>query len=285
MIDISNQFVIGDDNFESVMSPVIAGRRMGMGYVPRDFERQPFGSISAAPPINPDDMILIDMELWPELIAEQDAKKTSLHWLRKTANHGGPIDALDQGQFGDCWAFSVTQCIQLARAIANMPHIPLSGTSLAVGIQGMKEGGWCGLSLDGAAKRGVVPQSLWPQHNKAAKFNTAAAWEAAKDFRTGEAWVDISVPVYNRALSRQQLGSCLLAGLPCAGDYNWQGHSLCLVRLVDVYQNRKATDFSRYGIGNFNSWTNDYGDNGEAIYKDSKAWPDGAICLRTVWGG
>ena len=117
------------------------------------------------------------------------------------------------------------------------------------------------------------------------QWNTEANWQAAKEFRVTEGWVDLQPAVYSRDMSAQQVATCLLNRLPVIGDFNWWGHSVCVMDLVDVYPSRAANDPRRYGTRILNSWRDSWGDLGEGVLKDSKAWPDGGAAPRVAWGG
>jgi len=139
--------------------------------------------------------------------------------------------------------------------------------------------------LDWFMTRGCVPESLWPAKSMSQKYNTQENWKVAAEYRVTEGWVDLKPAQYDRDMTIQQVGTCLLMQIPVIGDYNFWSHSVCLMDLVDVYPNRSATDKSRYGVRINNSWTDSYGVLGEAVLKDSKAWPDGGAAPRATWGG
>ena len=130
--------------------------------------------------------------------------------------------------------------------------------------------------------RGVVPQSLWPAKSMSRTYNTQANWKEAMKYRVTEGWIDLAASVYDRDLSNLQVGTLLISGVPVICDYNWWGHSVCGMDLVDVYPTRSARDFSRYGIRILNSWTDGWGDNGTGVLKDSQAWPDGSVAPRAT---
>lgn len=279
--DLSGCYVIGDDS-EGFEPP--DGMRMGL--IPRDYDEHPVGCYGSAPPYSIDDMPLIDWAVMPEMIREMETKKSRLSDIRRRGNNGQPIPSLDQNGQGYCWAYSTTSCVQLLRAVANMPYVPLSAHSVACVIKNFRDqGGWGAASLDFYTTRGCVPQSLWPAKSMSRQWNTEANWQAAKEFRVTEGWVDLQPAVYSRDMSAQQVATCLLNRLPVIGDFNWWGHSVCVMDLVDVYPSRAANDPRRYGTRILNSWRDSWGDLGEGVLKDSKAWPDGGAAPRVAWGG
>ena len=286
MSDIANTFVIGDDNWQTVINPVVDGHRMSSGLIKRDYLAYPQGYVGAAPPFSIDDMPLIPMEEWPERIADMEATKSRLSDMYSKGNNGGRIPSLDQNGQGYCWAYSTAACIQLLRCKSNKPYVPLSAHSVACVIKNFRDqGGWGAASLEFATDRGYVPQSLWPAKSMSRSYDTAENWIAAKEFRVTEGWVDLQPAAYDRDMSIAQVGTCLLNRIPCIFDMNWWGHSIGGMDLVDVYPNRSATDSRRYGTRIKNSWTDNWGDHGEGVLKDSKAFPDGGAAPRATWGG
>ena len=274
MSDLSNAFVIGDET--KVKTP----KGVGRGLIQRDYSKYPRGYYASAMAI---DFPITSMIEWPDRIKENEATKSNLSDIRNKGNNGQPIPSLDQNGQGYCWSYSTCACIQLLRSIANAPYVPLSAHSVACVIKNFRdEGGWGALSLDFAMIRGYQPQLLWPAKSMNRQYDTAANWEVAKQYRVAEGWIDLAAAVYDRDLSNLQVGTLLLAGIPVVCDYNWWGHSVCGMDLVDVYPNRAATDYSRYGIRILNSWTDGWGDNGTSVLKDSKAWPDGSVAPRAT---
>ena len=285
MSDLSNAFVIGDDDRR--IHTVVDGQRFGRGLVARDYSTHPVGYLGmTAPPFSIDDMPLTPMEQWPERIAEGEAKKSFISHMYAAGNFGLKIPSLDQNGQGYCWAYSTTACVQALRCVANMPYHQLSAHSVACVIKDFRDqGGWGAASLEFISQRGVVPTSLWPAKSMRREHDNPANWEVAKQFRVTEGWVDLQPPVYDRDISAQQVGTCLLNRIPVIGDYNWWGHSVAIFDLVDAYPNRSATDIRRYGTRIQNSWTDQWGDAGQGVLKDSKAFPDGGAAPRVVVGG
>jgi len=285
MSDLSNAFVIGDDDRR--IHTVVNGQRFGRGLIERDYTTHPVGYLGmTAPPFSIDDMPLIPMEEWPERIKEGEAKKSFISHMYAVGNFGQKIPSLNQGTEGYCWSYSTAACIQALRCNANLPYHQLSGHSVAAVIKNfVNEGGWGAASLEFATKRGYVPTSLWPERSMSRQHDTPANWEVAKLFRVTEGWVDLQPAVYDRDMSAQQVGTCLLNRIPVIGDFMWWRHSVGVFDLVDSYPNRSATDIRRYGTRIQNSWGEEFGDKGQAVLKDSKAFPDGGAAPRVVVGG
>jgi hypothetical protein len=286
MSNLEGQLVIGDDNWLDHLSPIIDGKQVCKGLVPRDYSTHPQGCYASAPAWSLDDMPLVAWEEMPDRIRDMEASKTRISDIYARGNNGQRIPSLDQNGQGYCWAYSTTACVQMLRAISNMPYVPLSAHSVACVIKNFQdEGAWGCLSLDFVRERGICPQSIWPAKSMSRQFDTPDNWEKAKEFRVVEGWVDLKPAVYDRDMSAQQVATCLVLRQPVIADYNHMGHSMAIMDLVDVYPNRSPRDPMRYGIRHKNSWTDRYGTNGEAVFKDSKAWPNGGACPRAAWGG
>lgn len=243
-------------------------RAKGRGLVPRDFAAFPEGYL--APPA---DIPLIPRSEWSARIKEMEATKSRLSDLR------GAIPSLDQGQVGYCWSHSTTHCVMLLRAAMNQPYVPLSAYAVAAVIKGGRdEGGWCGLSAKFLRDVGVPSQALWPQGSRDTRRDTPAMRANAATHKVSEDWFDLGRAVWDQQLAFAQVATLLLSRVPCAVDFNWWGHSVCALDLVE-------TEPGAFGLRIWNSWGDTYGERGTAILAGQKAIPDGAVGLRVTAAG
>ena len=246
------------------------------GLIPRDYSAFPVGCYASAVPMRSVEMPLIPQSEWSGRIREQEASKTRLSDIRNRGMNGSPIPSLDQDGFGYCWAHSSTHAVTLCRAVANMPYVPLSAFAVAATIKGGRdEGGWGAQSLDFIQQRGIPAQSFWPQKDASLRHGTPECWANAAMHKVTEGWIDLDAAQYDRNLTFAQVATCLLSGVPVVGDFNWWGHSVCLLDLVE-------TSPGRFGVRIWNSWADSWGDNGTGILSGSKAIPDGAVAPRVV---
>lgn len=177
---------------------------------------------------------------------------------------------------GNCWAHSPTIATMLLRAKANMPYVRLSAYAIACIIKQYRdEGGWGAHALDFISTKGVPSVEFWPEKSMARTNDKPETWANAKTHRVTEGWADISAAVYDRDLTFDQVATALLLNFPVIGDFNWWGHSICLMDLVEVER-------GSFGVRFINSWSDKWGENGEGILQGKKAIPDGATAARVT---
>lgn len=269
MSDLSNEFVIDENNWTEHVRPIVDGHQVRSGYVKRDSNLYPQGIYGSAMAF---DMPLIPRDQWSERIKEMEATKTRLSDVYKAAGY----IAKDQNGQGYCWAYSVTACVQAIRAASNMPFEVLSAHSVACKIKNFKDqGGWGALALDFITENGIVPESLWPAKSMSRSYDTQSNWDEARKYRVAEGWQDMDLAVYDRNLTFEQTMTCLLNRIPVVGDFDWWGHSVCLMDPVE-------TSPGQFGERGINSWTENWGDKGWFVLKGSKAQLNGGVAPRVV---
>ncbi len=253
--------VIGDGNWQDFVEPVVDGERKKMGLVPRDFAKYPQGYLMCAKPF---DLPLFDESEWEDRAREQEKNQSSLEHIRQ--QYG--LDSLDQDGYGYCWAFSSTKAVMYVRALNNQPTKVLSAWAVASIIKNYRdEGGWGSESLEWIAKNGVPTLDYWPQRQVRRDLDTPEMRGNAALHRVTE-WMDFDE---SPSLRRKQVATCLLSNIPVVGDFNWWGHSVCMIRLLS--KTRTRID---------NSWTNQWSNQGLGDLDGSKAWPDAAIAPRVI---
>lgn len=246
-------------------NPIIEGEIKGHGYVERDYSTYPKEMFDP-----PSEIKLIPRSEWSDRIKEQAAQKARLSDVR------GDIPALDQNGQGFCWAYSTTGCVQLLRAANNQPYVRLSAHAIGCKVKNFRdEGGWAGLSAKFHKEYGCPSIEKWAEKSMSRSNDTPQTWENAALHKVTEDWIDLTRDVYDQNLSFDQVGTCLLLGIPCATDFNHWSHSVCAMDLVEV-------EPGSFGLLILNSWTNNWGDRGMGILRGSKAIPDGAVALRVT---
>ncbi len=274
-----NRLVIGDDTPSQEYTAQSDGRARGL--IPRDYSAFPQGMYNAAPAWDITSLPLVPWDEIPDRIAHMTETKTRLLDIVET------LDPLDQNGQGYCWFYSGTAAIQCLRMRNNQPNVKLSAHSGAWVIKGGRDqGGWGAQGLDFQRDRGIIPVSLWPEKSMDGnRYNTAANWEVAKEYRVTEGFVDLEPPQYDRQLTVQQILTCYLNRIPVISDFNWWRHSVCGLWMYDYKPSLAKDNPNRYAANEIlNSWTKNWGQNGRGILKDSKAFPNGASAPRSTWG-
>lgn len=263
-------FLIGDMIHPSfIYHPNVDGQIKAHGYVERDYKLYPREMFDP-----PSSMPMIPKSEWSDRIKDLESQKASLSHIR------GEIPSLDQGQVGYCWNHSTAHCVTILRAVAGLPYVPLSAYAVGATIKkGADEGGWCGLSAKFLRERGIPSQALWPQGDRDyRKYDKPEVWANAALHKVSEDWVDLTREVYDQSLTFEQVASCLLSGTPCAVDFNWWGHSVCALDLVEISS-------GNFGLRIWNSWSDKWGDRGMGVLEGQKAIPNGAVALRVTGAG
>jgi hypothetical protein len=294
---------IHDLNWESYISPgeLVDGEIKAKGLIPRNYDTHPQGCYASAPSLSVD-MPLIPRSEWSERIKDMEANQSRLSDIRLTGNNGGMIPSLDQNGKGYCWAHSTTGAVMMLRAVMGEPYVGLSAYAVACVIKQFRdEGGWGAESLDFIMQRGVPSEAFWPMRSMSRSNDNATTWANAALHKVTDGWVDLQAAQYDRKLTFDQTGTLLLSRCSEVGDFNWWGHSVCLLDLVDgsaqvtrVETGKLATlkeyntiwgvdsEAGGYGIRILNSWGDSWSDRGMGVLSGSKAIPNGAVAPRAT---
>lgn len=266
---MSNLITIGDHNWTAFAQNPPPGQ--GMGLTPRDFAKYPQGYLMWAKPF---DLPLMTDDEIEEGILKQEAEKSSLQHLRETAANGSRMPSYDQNGQGYCWAYSSTCAASLARVAAGLPYVRLSAHKVGCFVKGYRDqGGWNAQSVEHIATVGVPSEALWPAKSMS-RSNDTPEMRANAELHKITEWMDLAE---GGEILKRQLATALLHNLPVAADYNWWGHSVCMVRLLAWGANG-----SRMKTRLWNSWTDSWSENGMGDLEGSKAIPNGAIAVRQV---
>ena len=272
------EIVIDESNYGTYLQTMVNGEWKINGTIPRDYSAYPVGSspystgFRAVPPLP-----LIPRSEWPERIKEKVANKSQLSDIRlRSGPNGGPIPSLDQNGKGYCWAHSTTHAVMMMRAVMGLPYVPLSAYAVACIIKQYRDqGGWGAQSMDFACDKGIPSQEFWPQQSMSPSNDKQATWDNAKLHRVQSGWIDLDVAQYDRKLTFDQVATLSLSNIPTVGDFNWWGHSVCILDLVE-------TSPGQFGVRIWNSWSDSWSDRGTGVLAGSKAIPDGAVAPRLI---
>lgn len=273
----ASDYLINDETpEEETHACVVDGEVKMRGYVPRNYVTHAHCSSPHAIPFEALNLPLIPRSEWSDRIKEGEATKSFLTHVRRRANNGKPIPSLDQNQKGYCWAHSATMACIMSRAKMNQPYKRLSAFMVACILKNYRdEGGWGALALDFITENGVPTVETWPEKSMSRSNDNAAMRADAALHKVLAGYVDIDHQVFDRNLTVDQVMTLLLCRIPVIGDFNWWGHSVCLLDPVEI----EAGSFGPRGI---NSWTDSYGDLGEFVLQGRKAVTDGAVAPRSI---
>lgn len=250
------------------------GARVSYGYVPRDYDQYPEEMF--APPT---DLQLIPESEWDARYEEEEATKSSLEHLYLQGGNNPLFVNLDQNGDGYCWIYSNGHAAMFVRAQMNLPLVRLNPHSAGAIIKnGRDEGGWCGLGAKflesvGMAEEGSSP-GQWPLHSRSLRYDTPECRAQMKRFQTTEGYYDLTRREYDQQLTIAQLATCGFSRFPCPTDYNWWGHSVCMIRWVRIER-------GSWGPLILNSWKG-WGRFGLAVLQGNKGRPDGSVCHRVA---
>lgn len=262
--------IIGDDNFQPLVGgTVIDGSEKTCGYVPRDWDKEPFGSVC-----EPLSIPLIPRDEWKERIEEQERTKSSLTHLLDYYN----IPVKDQNGTNYCWINAPVHAVEVVRALQGQEYVSLSPASCGARIKNYRNvGGWGSEGLRYIVQHGVAPSSLWPDNAIERRYDNAETQAARQDYKVSE-WYDVVDVTRERPTQRfDRLMTCVLLNIPVAIGLNWWRHEVLAMAGAVLSGSRGG-----FGIVINNSWGTRWGNNGRSILTESKATPDDAIAPRVV---
>lgn len=291
------ELLIGEHNWSRYAAQTPNGQCKGL--IPRDYTTHPRGFYSTIEAV---DFPTIPRSEWSVRLSDMITRKARLSDIKRAAR----VPILDQNGRGYCWMHSGVACVQTARAVMNQPTIGLSAYSSACKIKNFRDqGGWGAQGMDFLVQYGVCDENTWPQQATQRTLDTPAAWENAKKYRVTAQLADMQTAQYNRNMAWEQYATLWLTGNPTVNDYNWWGHS---VEGVDLVEGQSLFNLCRdedsgklltleefelawgmddevtagFGCRIANSWGEGWSEGGYGVLAANKAVPDGGVGLLVV---
>jgi hypothetical protein len=252
--------VYDDKKANELLTQLRADNDFFGGYVPRDFDREPFGTY-AAPYGEP----LIDRSEWAERAEVAEVGRATPEHLASFAH----VPILNQGQRPYCWCYGACGAMMTAYAVAGLSVPHLSATSAAAKIKGYRDvGGWAGEAIQGIEKYGVSTLDYWPEAVLDRKYDTAEQRANAKLHAAAEF---SELPSQNF----DAVASALLHGFPVTLGLAWWGHLVYATKLVVLGR-------GSFGVLIRNSWGDKWETKGATVLTESRATPHEAFAIRSV---
>lgn len=252
--------VIDDDT--PIDAAYVEGDGMGKGYIPRDWQAEPYGSVAEPLPSS----FLIPPSEFADRIRERQKQKAG---LVEMANRIG-LGVLNQGQTNYCWANGVVRCLELMDAKEGGSVTRLSPASVAAPVTNYRNvGGWGSQAHKYIRENGVAPQSTWPPNAIDRRYFDASR-EARRNHGIVE-WFEVPARDINVIIS------LVLQDIPVAVAYNYWRHLVCATDAV--------MEGNSIGLVIDNSWSEGWGDNGRGVLVGNRAIPDEACCVRVAIPG
>lgn len=258
-----------------------ADMRLGSGLVERDLVNVPYGSYAKSTANWIDTgMDLIPRAEWSARIKAMELSQSRLSDMRTAAK----IASSDQGREGFCWCYSAANCLTMIRAKNNLPYVKLSPHAIGMKIFGRNRGAWGAMAMEFLSTNGCPSEPFWPLRSTDLNHDTQLCWDDAKKYTVTEGWMDIDIAAYNRDVTFDQVITSLLTRTPVVLDYMWWGHSVMGMDAVELDDSLPLSDPNRWGIRIWNSWGDQWGENGTGLVVGSKAVPDGGCVAAAVSG-
>lgn len=265
------EIVVTDDNLDQ---HIVNG-----GLVARPLDQFPIGSYASSVTYGAvkDKIPLIPYADMPELIRERVSKKMQISDLRATGMpDGSKVPNFHQLNSNFCWCYAAVHGMMLSRVMSNLPFVRFSPHALACKIKGFKnEGGWSAHAAEKVSTIGCPSVAKWPANSFSRAYDTAETWKEAQLYRTVEGWIDLDAPVYDRDLSKQQVLTLMIYGIPCPVDIMPMTHAMCGMDAVDAFPSKSPNDPDRYGIRVLDSYPNDV-----RVLTGRSSRPDNACGMR-----
>lgn len=246
----SDYTIYDTDNYPE--NPAIDGYR---GFMPR---ASAVGYLEGVP-LFCESFKLIPKERWKE---EAEAFEAAKAYVRYRYELMEPV-AKNQGRLSFCWAFSLAQTIEAARACTGLPYVELAPETLGELTRWSNAGYYCDKALAYAIKNGIASRQFAPNLSIDPRtYKPGWKEDALKhcpleyyDLGGNDLWAECV--------------TALLSGFSIYVGYNWWSHAVMIDWLTFVN--------GELCLSGPNSW----GPGQRFVLKGSKKYPNEAFAIRS----
>jgi hypothetical protein len=302
MLTDTGLIIIHDKNYKQFVNPTVDGETKKCGTIPRNLMSHPIGCY---PKIRAVDFPVYPQSEWSDRLKQQTADGRRCSDIRNRGLAGQPLPSRDQNGRGYCWQFSGVSALMIVRARDGQPYADLSAYGPACREKNYRdEGGWGAQGVQNLIEWGCPTSKTWPQQATSRSHDKPETWAEAALYKVDEGMFDLQAAEYDRNLTWQQYVTSWLNCWPTVNDYNWWGHSVCGMDLVEGAQlynwGVRQSSGKKAPVGAFekvwdmahpvtagngcliwNSWGNSWSQNGAGVLAPSKAVPDGGVAVCT----
>lgn len=264
--------LVTEDTFDDFARQVKADSEHGQGHIPRDYSKEPFGSLPFASAL---DLPYIDPAEYDERIKDGEREQSFIHHLCDFAG----LKVKDQKRTNYCWMNAPIHICEIQQVVSGQPIVPLSPASCAAVITNFANangnpagvGGWGTRGVKFLVERGAVPTSHWPDNAVDRRYDTPETNAMRSKHRITE-WYDLQ-PNDFRAMM-----TCLFHRIPVAGGISRMGHEMTAVAPV------KLDGKGRYGVIWDNSYGAAWGKNGRVVMDQASSTANDQVAPRVLVG-
>lgn len=230
----------------------------GRGRLPRDFSKVPHGSLPFAAKMTSKPFPRSE---WKERILDLQKQGIVVSQIARKAG----VKTKNQGSTNYCWINAPVLCLEICRVLAGEPYLSLSPASGgAIVNQFQNRGGWGTEAVKFMVSTGLVPTRFWPDNAIDRRYDTAETRAMRSAHRVTE-WLDLKPRSFDEMMTQ------LILGRPVAIGLDYWGHEIVACDPIVLADGRFASRI-------WNSWSDNWGQQGMAILVESKCTPDDAVC-------
>jgi len=251
--------IIDDNNYRQFVPSSAEPDGGGYGYLPRDWNVDPYGSFF--PTFESLGESEIPRDQWSGYIEELERTQTRLSDLYNRRGWPKP----NQNGTNFCHGYAVTSAMKLDRSKQNGSWKAYSAESVCAPIGNFRNVGcWSSRDARWIAEKGVCTEETWPAHRYSSNYYTDQNKTIALGNRI-TSFVELTPRRFGLLMTQ------LIRRRPCPIGLNWWSHAIC------------AADPVRLGADSFGvRILNSHNDGFAKVLTEGKATPDDVLALYDV---